>query len=48
MEGEGEDMLKKKSKTAANHKNQLSQINNFSAFLCMERSKSLGSLKLFL
>ena len=46
--GEGEDMLKKKNQKTTNHKNQLSQINNFSAFLCMGRSKSPGSLKLFL
>ena len=35
-------------KTTANHKNQTSQVNNFSAFLCIGRCKSLGSLKLFL
>ena len=28
--------------------NQTSQVNEFSAFLCMGRCKSLGSLKLFL
>ena len=28
--------------------NQISQIKEFSAFLCMERCKSLGSLKSFL
>ena len=28
--------------------NQVSQVNEFSAFLCMGRCKSLGSLKLFL
>ena len=32
----------------ANHKNQISQINDFHAFLCIGRCKSLGSLKLFL
>ena len=28
--------------------NQISQVKEFSAFLCMGRGKSLGSLKLFL
>ena len=32
---------------SANHKNQTSQVNDFSAFLCIERCKSLGALKLF-
>ena len=41
-------MLKKNKRIAANHKKQVSQMNNFSAFLCMGRSKTLGSLKLFL
>ena len=32
---------------SANNKNQTSQVNDFSAFLCIERCKSLGALKLF-
>ena len=35
-------------KITANHKKQTTQVNDFSAFLCMGRYKSLGSLKLFL
>ena len=31
----------------ANHKEQMSQFNDVSAFLCLGRYKSLGSLKLF-
>ena len=32
----------------ANHKNQISQINDFHAFLCIGRCKSLGASKLSL
>ena len=35
-------------KVSANHKKQTSQVNDLHAFLCMGRSDSLGSLKLFL
>lgn len=35
-------------KMTANHKKQISQINDFSAFLCVGRWKSLGFLKAFL
>ena len=35
-------------KITANHKELISQINNFSAFLCMGVFKNLGSLKFFL
>ena len=35
-------------KVSANHKKQTSQVNDLHAFLCMGRSESLGSLKLFL
>ena len=35
-------------KITANYKTQISQVNDFSAFLCKGRCKSLGSLKLFL
>ena len=51
-------LLKKQKTTAikgvkhqnitANHKNHISQVNDISAFLCMGRCKSLGSLRLFL
>lgn len=34
--------------TTVNHKRQTSQVNDFHAFLCRGRFKSLGSLKLFL
>ena len=30
------------------HKKQTTQVNQFTTFLCMERVKSLGSLKSFL
>ena len=33
---------------AANHKKPTSQVNDVSAFLCMGKCKSLGSLELFL
>ena len=36
------------AKDAAGHKEQISQVNDFSAFLCMERYKQLDSLKLIL
>ena len=32
----------------AHHTTQTSQVNDFSAFLCLRRCESLGSLKLFL
>ena len=32
----------------ANHKKQTYKVNDFSAFLYMERCKNLGSLKFFL
>ena len=35
-------------KITANHKEQISQVNDFSTFLCMGRCKNLGSLKFFL
>jgi hypothetical protein len=35
-------------KITAKHKNQTSQVNDFSAFLCMWRCNILGSLKLLL
>ena len=35
-------------KITANHKTQTSWVNHFSVFLCMERCKILGMLKLFL
>ena len=39
--------LVERRKITANHKNQTSQVNNFCAFLCMGRHKSLDWLKLF-
>ena len=41
-------LIVKHQKITANHKNQTSQVNDFSAFLCVGRCKSLGLLKLFL
>ena len=41
-------MLVEHQKITAKHKKQTSQVNNFSASLCMGRCKSLGLLKLFL
>ena len=35
-------------KMTINHRKQASQVHGFSAFLCMERCKGLGSWKLFL
>lgn len=35
-------------KITAKHKEQISQVNDFSTFLCMGRCKNLGSLKFFL
>ena len=35
-------------KITANHEEQISQVNDFSAFLCMGKCKNLGSLKSFL
>ena len=34
-------------KIIANHKEQMSQVNDVNAFQCMGRCKNLGSLKLF-
>ena len=38
----------RQQKMTANHKKQTSQMNDFSAFLCVGRGKSLGVLKSFL
>ena len=35
-------------KIPVNHKEEISQVNDFSTFLCMGRCKNLGSLKFFL
>lgn len=45
----GKKYIVKHQKITANYKKkQTSQVNNFSALLCMERRESWGLLKLFL
>lgn len=42
----GKHVVKHKKMTA-NHKEETSQVNDFSAFLCMRRGKNLGSFEIF-